>query len=101
MRGFGRIYAECHRLAHARAHAVGQNAVARLKIRNLIEEDTGTLLVMVEHLGDSADVFLGTGTSDVFQLAERVYQPKPIPQITPLRSGGLCFSLLGHLFASS
>src|SRR5262245_9273657 len=101
MRGFGRIYAKCHRLAHARTHAVGQNAAARFEIRNLIEEDARALFVMVEHLGNGTDVFLGTRTADVFQLAESVHQLKPISQITPLWAGGLGLSLLGHLFASS
>ena len=78
MRGLGGIYAEGHRLAHARAHTVGQDAVARFEIRNLVEEDAWTLLVMVQHLGDRTDVFLGVGTLDAFQFPEGFHLGEPI-----------------------
>jgi hypothetical protein len=56
---------------------------------------------MVEHLGNGADIFLGTRAADMFQLAQSIHQLKPVSQVTPLWPGGLGLSLFSHLFASS
>src|SRR5215471_20419966 len=101
MRCFCWIQAQGERLPFARTHAVDQNPVAWFEIRNFIEENTRALVRVVQYLSNGADVFLRTRAADAFQLAERINQLKPISQITPLWSGGLGFSLLGHLFASS
>ena len=77
MRGFGGIESQGHGLPFDRPHAVDQDAVAQLEIRNLIEQHTGTALGMIEHLGDGADIFFGVNACDTFQFTERIHPREP------------------------
>ena len=77
MRGFGGIYSQSHGLPLDRPHAVDQNSIARLEIRNLIEQHTGTALGMIEHFGDGADIFFGISARDSLQFTERIHPREP------------------------
>jgi len=102
MRGFGGIESQSHGLPFGRPHAVDQDAIARLEIRNLIEEHTRAALGMIEHFGDGADIFFGVGACDSFHFTERIHPREPFAQVAPAGlSSGLSWQRFCHLFASS
>src|SRR4029434_4582414 len=101
VRGFVGIQAQRYRLSFARAHAIDHYTVARRKVRYLVEKYARTFFGVIQHLSDGADVFLGIRALNSFQLAQGIYDIKPLPQVAPAPLGRFGFYLLSHLFASS